>query len=125
MSVVARRRVSRVMANDAAQTAATGANIGYLPRQMHYQVVPYAATITVDPQLGSAVFVGSLTGNITVAAPTNPEIGDRLTFKFIQDATGGRTITWNAVFVSTPTTVTTTLARTSGSFIFDGTNWVG
>jgi hypothetical protein len=51
-----------------------------------------------DGALGERVIVEVLTGNLTINAPTNPRTGAMLTFAFIQDATGGRTITWNAVF---------------------------
>ena len=36
----------------------------------------------------------TLTGNIVVSEPTNMRIGDILFIDFIQDATGGRTVTW-------------------------------
>lgn len=126
MSAVARRQISRAIAADAALDAASGGNVNILPRQPRQQTVAYAATLTVDPSLGSTVIVGALTGNITIAAPTNPEVGDKLTFCFVQDGTGNRTITWNAVFVTTPTTVlTATTGRTKGNFVYTGTVWLG
>lgn len=101
-------------------------NLGGFVRQRPFQSVPYAATITIDPTLGKFVQVGALTGNITVNAPTNPAAGDELTISFVQDGVGGRTITWNAVFLGTPATVATaTTGRTTGRFVYNGTNWIG
>ena len=93
--------------------------------QPRYQTVAYAATITIDPAAGEIVKVGNLTGNITVAAPTTPVLGDRLNFIFRQDATGSRTITWNAVFLNTPSTSSSANSFTTGCFVYDGVNWVG
>lgn len=40
-----------------------------------------------------------LTGNVTINAPTNPPAGGGIvTFLLVQDATGGRTVTFDAVF---------------------------
>ena len=46
-------------------------------------------------------FSYTLTGNITIAAPTGDKIdGEKITFILQQDATGSRTVTWNAVFTT-------------------------
>lgn len=64
--------------------------------------VAYAATVTPDLAQGSFVDIGALTGNITIAAPqASFNTGVPLTFDFTQDGTGGRTVTWNAVFQTT------------------------
>lgn len=55
------------------------------------------ATITIDCQL-SNVFQVTLGGNRTMAAPTNPLRGQVINILIRQDATGTRTLTWNAVF---------------------------
>lgn len=61
--------------------------------------ISYAASITPDLTAGNIFAVGTLTGNITINAPTGTLTdGKRITFRLNQDATGGRTITWNAVF---------------------------
>jgi len=57
----------------------------------------YAATVTPDLSTGH-VHVINLTGNITVNRPINMKDGDRLAIIFIQDATGGRTVTWGSGF---------------------------
>jgi uncharacterized protein DUF2793 len=59
------------------------------------QFIAYAASITPDGALGERVIVGTLTGNLTINAPTNPRTGVMLVFTVAQDAIGGRSITWN------------------------------
>lgn len=56
-----------------------------------------AATIATDASLGN-VFQVTLAGNRTLGAPTNPVDGQRSTWVFVQDATGDRTLSLNAVF---------------------------
>lgn len=70
-----------------------------------------AATITIDAQRSSWHRV-TLAGNRTMAAPTTPSDGQRLIVEVIQDATGSRTLTWNAAF--TFGTITNTLTTTAG-----------
>lgn len=61
--------------------------------------VSYAASITPDLTAGNIFNVGTLTGNITINAPTGtPTDGARIQFRLNQDGTGGRTVTWNAIF---------------------------
>lgn len=58
----------------------------------------YAASYTPDCAEGLVKTV-TLTGNITVNAPLNaPSGGKVLWLVFTQDATGGRSVTWNAAF---------------------------
>ena len=77
----------------------------------------YAATIT--PTAGSApavVNLGTLTGNLAVAAPTAaPYDGQTLTFRFVQDAAGGRVITWNAAYVFPLASPATSLPTGAGN----------
>jgi Pectate lyase superfamily protein len=66
----------------------------------------------------------TLTAARLVGAPLNPSIKQRITFTFVQDGTGGRNVTWNAVFkVSWSDTGNTLNKRSSISFIYDGTSW--
>ncbi len=82
-----------------------------------------AATIAVDASL-SDIFTVTLGANRTMGLPTNPEKGQRITFIILQDATGGRTLGWNAVFkVSWSNTGNTASKRSMISFVYDGTNW--
>lgn len=57
--------------------------------------VAYASTYAHDYSLTSQ-FTMTLTGNLTLNAPTNMEIGDWLYIRLIQDGTGGRSLTLGA-----------------------------
>ena len=63
-----------------------------------------AATVDWDIDHGDVAMV-TLGGNRTIAEPTNPRIGQRITLMVVQDGTGSRTVTWDGWFVfdSTPT----------------------
>ena len=91
------------------------------------QTLTDGVTISWDVSLGQVATV-TLGGNRTVAAPTNLKIGTYI-LHVIQDATGSRTLTWNAVFKwpagVAPTLTTTANARDVFSFISDGTNLYG
>lgn len=57
-------------------------------------------------------------GNITMSAPTGAALGQRVIFEIIQDATGGRTVTWNAAFkVTWSNTGNTTEKRSVVQFV--------
>jgi len=60
----------------------------------------YAAAITPNLSNGFNINVAALTGAITVNNPTNvPPLGTTVSFSFIQDATGGRAVSWGAGFI--------------------------
>ena len=89
------------------------------------QTLAYAATLGAhDAANGERIVVGVLTGGITIPAPTNPRIHQRLAFSFTQDATGGRVITWNAAFKKAADGAGTANQVGSTQYMFDGTNWV-
>lgn len=89
------------------------------------QSVAYAASITPDQYKGELVVVGALTGNLTVNAPADPQLGQRLRFAFTQDGTGSRTITWNSAFVLNSWTVESAAsAKSTIAFVYDGSKWV-
>lgn len=88
------------------------------------ETIAYAATVTPQAGRSSAFNIGTLTGNITIAAPTNPRTGQTIRFTFTQDATGARTITWNAVFKGPVVGPGTSNQKATFSFTYDGTNWV-
>lgn len=71
----------------------------------------------------------TLGGNRTMNAPTNLKAGGTYILRVIQDGTGGRTITWNAVFKwpggTAPTLTTTANAIDIITFVSDGTNMNG
>jgi hypothetical protein len=54
--------------------------------------IAYTSTVTVDASLSNVFYIGSLTGN-TVLAINNPSDGQTINIRFVQDATGGRTVT--------------------------------
>jgi hypothetical protein len=85
--------------------------------------VGYAATIATDAATGATKAI-TLTGNTTMSAPTNAASGRRLRYIFTQDATGGRTVTWNAVFKQAWTPTTTANKVNVIEFVYNGTNWV-
>ena len=61
------------------------------------QALTDAATISWDASLGGVATV-TVAGNRTMAAPTNLKTGGHYVLHVTQDGTGGRTLTWNAVF---------------------------
>ena len=70
----------------------------------------------------------TLGGNRTMAAPTNNTTGQFKSILVIQDGTGSRTLTWNAVFEfasDTAPTLTTT-ANLGDIFVFryNGSKWL-
>lgn len=83
--------------------------------------VSYSATVT--PAVGNfgsdiTYNIGTLTGNLTVASPTGtPFDGQKLFFRLIQDGTGTRTVTWNAVYAF-GTDITAAMEPTTG-----GSKW--
>jgi Right handed beta helix region len=84
----------------------------------------FAASFTPDPTAGNSIAI-TLTAAITINAPTAGTYwpGARLKFVLTQDATGGRTITWNAVYKTPPAATTTASTNTIAVYEYDGTNW--
>ena len=83
------------------------------------------ATINWDTATGQVATV-TLGGNRTFAAPTNLVNGGFYALEIIQDGTGSRTASWNAIFKFTgataPTLSTGTGAKDYITFRSDGTN---
>ncbi|TAL13946.1 hypothetical protein EPN95_04635 [Patescibacteria group bacterium] len=76
---------------------------------------------------GDVVEVGALTANLTMAVPSLSltQIGKRWTFRFVQDATGGRTITWDSAFEHNWSDTGNTASKKSTiTFYYNGTKWV-
>lgn len=84
-----------------------------------------AASISWDASVNQVTSV-TLTDNRTMAAPTNMVDGGVYTLMAIQDGTGSRTLSYNAVFKFTgataPTLTTTAAAKDILVFYSDGTN---
>lgn len=78
-----------------------------------------AVTIAVDAAAGDVLTV-TLGGNRTIAAPTNPVNGKLLLFRIRQDATGTRTLTWNAVFQFTTELPAPTLSTAANTVDYVG-----
>lgn len=89
------------------------------------KVTAYAAAITPSPTLNPVIQV-TLTGNITINNPaTESKItGLTLLFIFIQDGTGGRTVTFGADFKVNWTPNTGAGKINTIQFIWNGSNWV-
>lgn len=86
----------------------------------------YVAAYTPDPYEATNHAIAALTGNITINAPANAHLGCELRVVLTQDATGGRTVTWNAAFNASNITVKTgAKAVTVATFVYNGTEWVG
>lgn len=60
--------------------------------------IVYAAAITPAPTGLPVTKVAALTGPMTVNAPAYIYAGQRMTFIFVQDATGGRNVTFNSAY---------------------------
>lgn len=89
------------------------------------QAPAFAASFTPDPTQGELITM-TLTNNITVNAPVNGvNKGVVLRFVWTQDGTGGRTITYNAIFHTGGGTalVTTLNTVTIDTFEYDGAAW--
>tara|TARA_Y100000015_G_C2377666_1_gene83388 strand:+ start:577 stop:981 length:405 start_codon:yes stop_codon:yes gene_type:complete len=85
------------------------------------------ATINWDASTQDVCKV-TLGGNRTMAAPTNNTTGQFISILVIQDGTGSRTLTWNAVFEfkdDTAPTLTTTASK-GDVFVFryNGSKWL-
>lgn len=97
------------------------------PRWQEAEVeITYAATINIDA-LAADVFHIELAGNPTIAAPTNPMPGRKIIIRFLQDGTGGRTVTWNAIFnfstfLPSPTLSVVAAQYDYLAFIYNGIN---
>ena len=70
----------------------------------------------------------TLTANVTFDAPTNPTTGQYIAIVCIQDGTGSRTISWNAVFEfkddTAPTATTTASKGYMFTFRYNGSKWL-
>ena len=73
-------------------------------------------------------FVLTLTGDVTLANPSTEKVGQSGFIAFIQDGTGSRTLTWNAVYEFTadtaPTLTTTANYGDLFTFRYNGAKWL-
>lgn len=91
------------------------------------QTLTDGATISWDTSIGQIATV-TLAGSRTMAAPTNLKVSTYI-LHVIQDVTGSRTLTWNAVFKwpagVAPVLSTGANKRDVFTFVSDGTNLYG
>ena len=70
----------------------------------------------------------TLAGNRTMAAPSNSVTGQFIALLVIQDGTGSRTLTWNAVYEfkddTAPTLTTTASKGDNFTFRYNGSKWL-
>ena len=95
-------------ASDIADDLITSAKLNYSEATLTDQ-----ATVTWDASTQDVCKL-TLGGNRTLAAPTNNTTGQFISILVIQDGTGSRTLTWNAVFEfkdDTAPTLTTTASK--------------
>jgi len=109
-------------ASDIADDLITSAKLNYTESTLTDQ-----ATVTWDASTEDVCKL-TLGGNRTLAAPTNSTTGQFISILVIQDGTGSRTITWNAVYefaADTAPTLTTT-ANLGDVFVFryNGAKWI-
>ena len=109
-------------ASDIADDLITSAKLNYTESTLTDQ-----ATVTWDASTQDVCKL-TLGGNRTLAAPTNNTTGQFISILVVQDGTGSRTLTWNAVFEfasDTAPTLTTT-ANLGDVFVFryNGSKWL-
>ena len=109
-------------ASDIADDLITSAKLNYTESTLTDQ-----ATVTWDASTQDVCKL-TLGANRTMAAPTNNTTGQFISILVIQDGTGSRTLTWNAVFEfaeDTAPTLTTTAAK-GDVFVFryNGSKWL-
>ena len=114
--------VKALTASDIADDLITSAKLNYTESTLTDQ-----ATVTWDASTQDVCKL-TLGGNRTMAAPTNNTTGQFISILVIQDGTGSRTLTWNAVFEfkdDTAPTLTTTASK-GDVFVFryNGSKWL-
>ena len=109
-------------ATDIADDLITSAKLNYTESTLTDQ-----ATVTWDASTQDVCKL-TLGGNRTLAAPTNNTTGQFISILVIQDGTGSRTLTWNAVFEfasdTAPTLTTTASLGDVFVFRYNGSKWL-
>ena len=109
-------------ASDIADDLITSAKLNYSEATLTDQ-----ATVAWDASTQDVCKL-TLGGNRTLAAPTNNTTGQFISILVIQDGTGSRTLTWNAVyeFASDTAPTLTTTANLGDVFVFryNGAKWI-
>ena len=114
--------VKALTASDIADDLITSAKLNYTESTLTDQ-----ATVTWDASTQDVCKL-TLGGNRTLAAPTNSTTGQFISILVIQDGTGSRTLTFNAVyeFASDTAPTLTTTANLGDVFVFryNGSKWL-
>ena len=114
--------VKALTASDIADDLITSAKLNYTESTLTDQ-----ATVTWDASTQDVCKL-TLGGNRTLAAPTNNTTGQFISILVIQDGTGSRTLTFNAVyeFASDTAPTLTTTANLGDVFVFryNGSKWL-
>ena len=109
-------------ASDIADDLITSAKLNYSEATLTAQ-----ATVTWDASTQDVCKL-TLGGNRTLAAPTNSTTGQFISILVIQDGTGSRTLSFNAVyeFASDTAPTLTTTANLGDVFVFryNGSKWI-
>jgi hypothetical protein len=109
-------------ASDIADDLITSAKLNYTESTLTDQ-----STVTWDASTQDVCKL-TLGGNRTMAAPTNNTTGQFISILVIQDGTGSRTLTWNAVFEfasdTAPTLTTTASLGDVFVFRYNGSKWL-
>lgn len=109
-------------ASDIADNIITSAKLNYAEITLTDQ-----ATVTWDASTQEVCKL-TLGGNRTLAAPSNGTTGQFISILLIQDGTGGRTVTWNAVYEFTADTAPTLTATAAKGDVFvfryNGAKWL-
>ena len=109
-------------ASDIADDIITSAKLNYTE-----STLTDGSTVTWDASTQDVCKL-TLGGNRTLAAPTNNTTGQFISILVIQDGTGSRTLTWNAVFEfaadTAPTLTTTTSKGDVFVFRYNGSKWL-
>ena len=114
--------VKALTASDIADDLITSAKLNYSEATLTDQ-----ATVTWDASTQDVCKL-TLGGNRTLGAPTNSTTGQFISILVIQDGTGSRTLSFNAVyeFASDTAPTLTTTANLGDVFVFryNGSKWI-
>ena len=117
---------------NATHTNLTVANIATIKKLRTTPVpVAYAAAIELNIELGNIFNLATLTGNTTITVYGEASDSEPMLLRIKQDATGGRTITWDAAFQFTDDVISSSINTAANKYCevlfryhLDRTKWV-
>ena len=117
---------AEIVNNLASNNTIVGSGYSYTHAKTTAEEITYAATIQPDCALDQVKII-TLTGSAIISLPVNSlgKAGDTLNFIFIQNGTGGYTVTWDVTYFKSnwSNTGNTANKRSSVTFVYDGTYW--